>query len=177
MNNNFIPVGAIAIAIAIIFLYVSPTYNGSIASSKNAIANTERALLAADEYKLREKTLLDEKAGILPEDLERLTNMFPSSVDNISLTIDLSALAVRSGVLLTNIAIEAPDKQAQASEGSPVGFVDLSLSATGSYGAFRTFLTSLEKSLRLLDVRSLSVESSDTGVYKYDLIIRLYWLR
>lgn len=60
---------------------------------------------------------------------------------------------------------------------SPVGSVDLSLTVVGTYSAFQTFLEAIEKSARLLDVKELAVKGSDTGVYAYQLSVRLYWLR
>ena len=58
-----------------------------------------------------------------------------------------------------------------------MGQVDLTLSAVGTYGALKSFLGGVESSERILDVRQLSVKGSNTGVYTYDLLIRLYWLR
>ena len=59
----------------------------------------------------------------------------------------------------------------------PTESLELSVSATGSYAAFRTFLAGVEQSLRPLDVIELSVQDSETGVYTYDVTFRLYWLR
>lgn len=59
----------------------------------------------------------------------------------------------------------------------PTDSLELSVSATGSYASFRTFLAGVEQSLRPLDVIELSVQDSDTGVYTYDITFRLYWLR
>jgi hypothetical protein len=41
----------------------------------------------------------------------------------------------------------------------------------------QTFLTGIEKSARLLDVQDILVTGSDTGVYTYQMTMRLYWLR
>lgn len=61
--------------------------------------------------------------------------------------------------------------------GQPTESLELSVAATGSYAAFRTFLAGVEQSLRPLDVVELSVDDSNTGVYTYDITFRLYWLR
>ena len=60
---------------------------------------------------------------------------------------------------------------------NPVGSVDLAFSAVGTFAALQAFLTGVEKSARLLDIRDLVVKGSDTGVYQYQMILRLYWLR
>jgi hypothetical protein len=52
------------------------------------------------------------------------------------------------------------------------------MAASGSFSALQAFLHGVEQSARLLDLRSLTVQGSDTGgVYKYQMTIRLYWLR
>jgi len=60
---------------------------------------------------------------------------------------------------------------------NPVGSADMQVSAVGTYAALKTFLGSVEKSQRLLDVQDLSIKGSDTGVYGYDMKLRFYWLR
>jgi len=55
--------------------------------------------------------------------------------------------------------------------------VDLSLSAIGTYTALQNFLRGVEKSVRLLDIKDIVVKGSDTGVYTYQMKLRLYWLR
>ena len=59
---------------------------------------------------------------------------------------------------------------------SSVGSVDLSLSAVGTYTSFKTFLGSMEKSERLIDVKDIVIRGSDTGVYTYQMRARIYWL-
>ena len=51
------------------------------------------------------------------------------------------------------------------------------LSAVGTYPSLKSFLAGVERSARLLDVQSLSVKGSETGVYTYEIKLRLYWLR
>jgi hypothetical protein len=110
-------------------------------------------------------------------------------VDNVGIILDLNALAARSGLALSNVDVLSSSQTgssgaSQTSDGSlpaggesPVGYVDLSLSAKGTYPALQGFMRGIEQSARLLDVRDLVVKGSDTGVYTYQMTIRLYWLR
>ena len=110
----------------------------------------------------------------------------PSSVDNVGLILDLNALASRSGLSISNIDVLTNSDSSTLSQNSgglpsinanPVSSVDMSISATGSFGALRTFLVGIDKSARILDVHGISVRGSDTGVYNYKLTLSLYWLR
>ena len=185
MNGRFISAILLVASIGIFLGYVSPTWNGSIAQTKAAIATDDKALAAANQYTARQNELASERNAISPDDLARLTTFLPDSVDNVGMILDLDALAARSGLSLSNIDVSTNESVATAATTgalpaggiSPVGSVDLSLSAVGTYTALQDFLDGVEKSQRLLDVLDLAVKGSDTGVYTYQMKLRLYWLR
>jgi len=180
MNNNIIPTLALAVALGIGLAYVMPTWSGSISSTRTVIAADDQALAAATTYATQQNELAAARNAIDPADLARLAALLPDSVDNVGLILDLNALAARSGLSLANVDVltTSPAAAASASAGTnPVGSVDLSLSAVGTYSSLVTFLHGVEKSRRLLDVRDIVVKGSDTGVYTYQMKITLYWLR
>lgn len=191
MNSRILPSLALMLAIGIFFGYMKPAWSGPLAETKAAIKNDEQALAAADEYKAKQNTLASARNAIDPENLARISTFLPDSVDNVGLILDINALAARSGLSLSNIDVAANDAggartntKAPAPAGALpvartnlVGSVDLSLSAIGTYAALQSFLIGIEKSARLLDVRDIVVKGSDTGVYNYQMTLRLYWLR
>lgn len=185
MNNRILPFIALFAAIGIFFFYIRPTWSGSIAAVKSAIALDIQALVAADQYATQQNTLASARNAIDPEHLTRLSTFLPDSVDNVGLILDLNALAARSGLSLSNIDVttEVGPSAASAGQGlpaagaNPVGSIDLSLSAIGTYAALQSFLVGVERSARILDVRDVVVRGSDTGVYNYQMSLRLYWLR
>ena len=182
MNNRIPPLIALTVAIGIFFAYVSPTWSGTIAVTKSSIASDDKALAAASEYATQQNELADARNNIDTTDMARLTTLLPDSVDNVVLILDLNALAARSGLQLSNIDVMRSENPLNTgvlpvAGVSPVGSIDLSLSAVGTYDAFRAFLTGVERSARLLDVSDLVVRGSDTGSYVYKMTLRLYWLR
>jgi len=112
-----------------------------------------------------------------PHPLRRLLDRLPHGA--------ATALAARAGLSLSNVdVISGASGSDNPSSGilsapaeNPVGSVDLSLSALGAYPALQDFLRNIEKSQRLLDVQDLTVKGSNTGLYTYQMKIRLYWLR
>lgn len=185
MNSRILPLIALAAAVGIFFAYVNPTWSDQIAKANNAIGLDNDALDAAKDYSTRKDELAAKRADIDPSNLERLTTLLPDSVDNVKLILDVNALAARSGVSLANIDVASADTGAKKSASgalpagamNPVGSINLSFTALGTFSAFQTFLAGLERSARLLDVQDLSVKGSDTGVYTYQVTLRLYWLR
>ncbi len=188
MNSRILPTLALIVSIGIFFVYVNPVWNGSIAETKAKIALDDQALVAASEYTRQQNALATERDAIDPENLAKLSTFLPDSVDNVGLILDLNALAARSGLSLANIdvvtnevggakpAAQTPAGLPTAAQ-NPTGSVNLSLSAVGTFTALQSFLNGVERSARLLDVQDIVVKGSDTGVYTYQMSIRLYWLR
>lgn len=191
MNNRILPALALILSVGIFFVYVSPTWSGPIADTKASIARDEQALTAARDYKEKQNALASSRNSIDQDSLNRLSTFLPDSVDNVGLILDINALAARSGFSLAKIDVLKNDSntvgnatKASTPAGAlpvarvnPVGSVDLSLSAVGAYTALQAFLVGIERSARLIDVRDIVVRGSDTGVYTYQMVLRLYWLR
>jgi hypothetical protein len=191
MNSRILPIVALFAAVGIFFGYVNPAWSGTIADTKAAIALDDQTLAAADEYARKQDALATARAAIDPANLTRLSVLLPDSVDNVGLILDLNALAARSKLSLSNVDVITTNSGANKGASSnatapgtsplgdqnPVGSVNLSLSAVGTYSALQSFLSGIERSARLLDVQDLVVRGSDTGVYAYQMILRLYWLR
>lgn len=177
------PIFAFVIALGILFGYVYPTWTTSIADIKTSIEASNLTLEAAQVYTDKQNALAAAREAIEVGNLERLETFLPDSVDNIGLILDLYALARRTGIVLSNIDVALEQEPSAATENAPagtpdpVGFVDLSLSAVGTYTSLKAFLMGVEKSTRILDVQEISVKGSETGVYTYQMRIRIFWLR
>ena len=178
MNSRALPLLALIFAANIFFFYVNPAWNGSITEVKAAISADDQALTAADNFTKQQNQLAAARDAIDPASLTALTNFLPSAVDNVSMVLDLNALAARSNLSVANIDVvmNSASNAATAAGQNPVGTVDLSLSAAGTFTALQTFLMGVEKSQRLLDVHDLTVKGSDSGIYNYQMTLRLYWL-
>lgn len=188
MMTRLLPILAIALAAGVFFGYVHPTYVNKIVALQTEIKNDNDALAGAKAFTNKEAALALEENQIPPEQLARLAQFLPDGVDNVQLILDLDALAARSGVQLSGFNVRESSQEqnaasstsfsvlSQSSAGNATNSLDLSVTATGSYSAFRSFLAGVELSLRPLDVTEASVTDSATGIYTYTMNIRLYWL-
>jgi Tfp pilus assembly protein PilO len=179
MTGRLLPAIAFILALVLFFVYINPTYTGSVANSRDAIAQAQSALDAAERFKEKQNELAARKNSIAQSDLDRLDILLPDSVDNVGVILDLTALASRSGLQLASINVAEVPKQSTQNDPSlgPTGSIDLTIVASGTYEGFRSFIAGIERSARILDITSLGVSGSDTGVYSYSLTVRLYWLR
>ena len=182
MNSRIIPIFLVFISIGIFFWYVSPEWNGAIAQKKAAIAAADEELTATQQYVEQEQKLADARDAISKSDLATLETFLPDSVSNVTLILDLNALAARTGLSIGSADVSGVSSsnnlsgQSIKSSTTPVGSVDLSLSAAGTYTALEAFLRGVEQSNRLLDVKELTITGSDSGVYQYQMKISIYWL-
>ena len=192
MISKLFPILAVLITIGLFVFYIDPTYNGQIAQAKSQIANYDSALTAASQFNQKESQLIAEQNQIPATSIQRVEAYLPDGVDNVQLILDLDSLAARSGLTLSNFAVSnnSSDSNTTTGVGTPAAgtkvptlsgtasnSLDLSVSATGTYSAFRTFLAAAEQSLRPLDVTSLIINDSATGVYTYQITFRIYWLQ
>lgn len=186
MTGRILPILAIVIAVGIFVGYVRPVYGTDVAALRSEIGSYDNALSAAGAYSAKQNDLTAKRNAIPGDKLSRLASFLPDGVDNVRLILDLDALAARSGTRLSNFDVNTgsaaqPLKTAAGSAiplatKGPVDSLDLSMTLVGTYDSFITFLSGVQQSLRLLDVTELSVKDSTTGVYTFDVTLRIYWL-
>jgi Tfp pilus assembly protein PilO len=182
MMHRVLPLLALIFAVAIFFLYINPTWTGSLATVKAQIAQDNQSLDMISAYTKQETALTNARNAMDQTSLDRLQSFLPDSVNNVAIILDLNALAARSGLSLKSINVTQSDaadgtSDASGASFSPTGSVDLSLAASGTYSSILSFLQGVELSERLLDLRDVKISGSDTGVYDVGMTIRLYWLR
>lgn len=185
--DKIIPVLLIVAAVGLFFGYTNKEINTNIKEMREKEASYDQALKAAATFADKKNDLVAQRDAIPKEQLERFITFLPDSVNNVQLILDLNTLASKSGLTITNFVVKdaaissTPDNNSQAplslESTEPVDSLDISIAATGTYSAFRTFLQATEKSLRLLDVVDIGVRNSMTGVYTYEITYRIYWLR
>src|SRR3989344_153515 len=115
-------------------------------------------------------------------EVERINEVLPDNIDNVQLALDLDAMASRYGISIESI-------QAEVGVGNDASLVVLpenagvyekatvSLSFVANYENFMRLLADIEKSLRIMDVKSISFQTSESGFYEYEISADTYWLK
>lgn len=190
MTSRIFPLFALSLSVVVFFVYINPEWSGAVATKKASIASDDKALDAAARYIAEQNQLAAQRDAIDPALLSRAAEFLPDSVNNVQLILDLNSLAAKAGLSISNIDVTNATPKVTSSApaspstdtgsglgASPVGSVDLSLSAVGTYPSLLKFLDGIERSQRLLDVSDLQIQGSDTGVYNYQMVFKIYWLR
>jgi len=189
MFRTIISIVFIIASVLGIVLYAAPGYQGT-KDLRADITELESALEKAAELRAAREQLLSQYNAFTAQDREKLETLLPSHVDNVKLvSIDIEQLAAEQGLILKDVSVqEAEEAVSDPTLGSsPLGTVLIDFSMLGSYNDFVDFMTSIESSLRIIDVHSVSfamqarrtqdgdVEVSD--YYEFEVTIATYWLR
>jgi len=175
----FIPIIFLIVSGALFFAFIDPTYSEikKLQQEKNlfdeALDNSKKLQQARDE-------LLSTYNSFSVSDLERLDKMLPNAVDNVRLVRDIDGIASKYGMKIKNVSISFVGNSGEQQIGAddePVGMVDLSFTVTSPYRIFVNFLKDLEKSLRIIDVISVSFGAAEKDFYEYNVSVRTYWLK
>jgi|AntRauTorckE6833_2_1112554.scaffolds.fasta_scaffold02473_8 Tfp pilus assembly protein PilO len=177
----FIATIMLVAGIAAIAIVGVPKY-GDVQTLRAEQASLDTALDNARKLRASQQEILDRYNSFSREDRERLSSMLPDNIDNVKLIIELDALASQYGLPLQNVTVsdteEDSDVQVINEGSSEYGEVQLQFSVRGRYEQFVQFMEQLERSLRLIDVKDLSFQStSEVGVYQYSMTIATYWLQ
>lgn len=188
MTRTLIAIAGFAIAIAMFFFYTKPTYDESRAL-QSLIGEYNQALDKAGELQRLKQSLLSRYNAFNPVDIERLHKLLPDHVDNVRLVLDLDNMASRFGLALQNVVVGAAAAESSTAVGAIGGSnqsydsLTFKFATEGTYPNFVRFMEDLEKSLRIVDLISLSMSAANAGapgaepVYRFDVTVRTYWLK
>lgn len=210
MNNIISSIMLIA-SLGIVWGYARPTYQAKTGAVEFSGKSIKELKIDIKKYKEAEEKIrqVEEKKdglqtkynSISEEDRDKLKKVLPKEIDMIRLIVDITTHASNYGMSLKNIEIgkgansisnysRPGDGSVPASIASKYPSADLGFEVNGSYSKIVDFLGSLEKSLRIVDLGSVSIGlpgvNSNTGsktvapisnnIYSAKIVLRSYYL-
>lgn len=177
------PLLLLIIAGATFFVYTDPHYQ-SIKTLRAQEREYDDALTKSRDLKDQRNKLISKVNLLSPDDTRKLERLLPNTVDNIRLIIDIDNIAARYSQRIRKVSVSNPsdsreqtDILAVSTAPDKVGSVELSFTITAKYEDFLRFLQDLEKSVRIVDVQSISFSSDEDGLMTYSFEVKTYWLR
>ncbi|MDO8564711.1 MAG: type 4a pilus biogenesis protein PilO [bacterium] len=190
--SNVVSIILLVIGAGLFVGYINPTYRGATGSSVMAEKSVQElrlervryatALTKTREIEVARTGLLEKYNSIAEEDREKLQKLLPDHVDSVRLILDVNNIAAQYGMTLKNITLtDAGGEDSEDGELGPQEVrsepVEFKFSVSGTYDNLRSFLTDLEQSLRLIDIRNLTFTSPGTAIYDYTVTIATYRLQ
>jgi len=194
MNKKFfIAAALLLIALALVFFVVWPAF------AKWNGARADLAMMRAENQAITEALDLvvgfDEAENFA--EVAKLQQAMPQDAGTQELLVTLENMATTSGLLLSAVDFSAKQSAAEklinldasqqaATSASGLAKITISVELTGSYSAFKTFLQSLEKNIRVLNVNKITFSkiaglTSQQGplsdVFRYSVEIETYYLK
>lgn len=162
---------------------VQPTYD-EIGMLRAELAQKESTLAARNELAKQIKKLIDQYGG-KDQAIIQMTTALPESPDIAAVLAQLQGIAQESGVIVNDIGLSQQGNvsagtaaQSRGSTVLPLGVLSFNLSIAGPYDAMSKFVTSLEQSVRIMDVKTLSFtpeRDRDGSAMKAELRVSAYY--
>lgn len=197
--KSIVPILFILVAVGVFFVFIDPEYN-NVKELQTEIEKNNETLDLARELREKRESLRERYNQISDQERDELIKLLPDTVDNVRLIIDINNIAEKYGIVIRDIVINSDDGGSSASdvqvapsafEGvieqgsleypdtSRIGVISFSFSAETEYEVFIDFLSDLEKSLRIVDVREIEIQTRnlEDSIYDYRIKLDTYWLK
>jgi len=171
----------IIISIGLFYTVTSPQYT-----------NVQNLRAEADEYRqvldgaaaISETTdIIQSKYQNIPKaEIDKLNKVLPDNVDTVRLALDLDGIASQYGITINRVEV---DRQLENSANVidvdsaslPYEKVNVTFTFLSNYSNFIRFLSDLERSLRITNVRTINFQTGESGLYEHRVSIETYWLK
>lgn len=195
--KNLMPILLIIVSIGIFFIVIDPEYN-DVKDLQREIEQNNRTLDLAAQLRQKRELLRQKYNQISESERFELTKLLPDTVDNVRLIIDINNIAEKYGIIIQNFEITTSedsdrdirvldsefegiieDAAVEYPDTSKVGVISFSFSVAAQYDVFIEFLKDLEEALRIVDIRSISIDKGDGEdvFYNYRVNLDTYWLK
>lgn len=182
MNRTLTPLLLVIISITAFFMWTNPHY-ANVKVLGVQLNESNDALAKVQELESVRAVLVDKENSFNQSDLAKLQKFLPDNIDNIRLFLDIQGVASRYGTSIQDISVADQGQKTTGTQAIGPSYkqynqMALSFSVNTSYENLNLFLKDLEKSLRLVEIKSISFTASNTKTnsYKVSVSINAFWL-
>ena len=169
----------LVLSVALFYSFILPYYD-KVGVLREQSAKYQEILNNIVELAQKRDDLDVKYANIPAEEIIRLEKVLPDNVDTVNLAMNLDSIASKYGISINAIkAVEANNQagfEIVQSTAGPYAPVTISFSFVAGYRDFRNFIEDIEQSLRIIDIKSVSFNSSETGLYDFSISADTYSL-
>jgi Tfp pilus assembly protein PilO len=164
-KENFYSIFFILASILIFFLFISPK-RSSLSHLNSEISQKEVELQSSEEYfkKIRETF---EELKNYQDEISKIDSALPDDPSLPSLFDFLQKTASQSGLLLENVGSVSVKEEERPKKWTT------SLKLKGDYPSFKNFISTIEKSARLIKVEKVSISTEKESI-SFNLTISVF---
>ncbi|HEY4489735.1 MAG TPA: type 4a pilus biogenesis protein PilO [Candidatus Paceibacterota bacterium] len=179
--RSLLPFLIIALSVGLFYIFINPQYKeikniqGQREQYKNAIDKVESLKKVRDD-------LLSKYNTLPKENLIKLEKMIPSNLNTVKLISDIASVGGPYGIAIRGVStrdIADAGEDIAALSQKPYETTSISFKFSATYQNMVSFLRDIERSLQLVDVKTLQFTAKDdiTGINEYDITIQTYWIK
>jgi hypothetical protein len=173
--KGFIPLlmGVIAIIAGYFFTYPQWT---DLSTNRASLAAAEAENARVKEAEAQMQTFLSQYNNS-SDKLEGANKVLPLNHGALQDVLgNLDSYATASGISLASVAFADSGTNATKEIAEyTVTYIDLTISASGTYPSYRNFLLQLENSLRLVDIHTINLAAGESGNMDLKFVARVYY--
>jgi len=179
--SNISIIAYIVLTLSVGYAFVYPSF-GDVTKLLDQKQKDESSLEMVSNIENQKNELLTKFDGISAADKKNIETVLPSSLELVKLISDIDGVASKYGISINNISSKevgssVGDSIDNAAPAKPYQSSIIGFSFVASYDKFNAFLSDLEKSLRILDIRSVKLDTQENGVYSYNVEFETYWFK
>lgn len=168
MRNFLLIPFFLALTLISVLVFIWPKYQ-SLIIFQNGIKEKESELKAKTDYFLKVKEISAALQDYTDE-LAKISDAIPSEPLLPSLFDFLKKTASQTGLILKNINLGGVS---QPPESVRIKEISVDLELEGSYSALKDFLSAVQRSARLINVRDMSLEVSEKAKEPFGFTVKL----
>lgn len=186
----------LSLIVAVVFLFgaffiyfnaIQPAYE-EVQAARGEVYAREDFIETQKNVVEQVKLALEQYQG--KEELQRAVSMaIPPGTNQSEIAHQVSALATQNQLTIQSLSAATPTvqnvKEVEAAAGAnnnfkvkPLGVLSFQLKVSGTYANFKAFLSNLENNIRVVDVKSVSVEElgkSNQDFYLFSITVATYY--
>ena len=174
-NTSIFAFIILALSIGYVFVY-SPMDDISFERKKQGYEETLETMSHIEEKK---QGLLIAFENISETDKQNINTIVPTSQNFMKLIYQIDVVASKYSISIDDVTAAentSSGDSVNTAQTKPYKSVVIGFSFDSSYKNFKSFMNDLEKSLRILDIRSVGLEAGKDGINKYSVKLETYWL-
>lgn len=171
----------LVLSLSVLYAFVYPAF-GDLSLLNEKKQNLDHSLEQVANIEKKKSDLLTAFNQISAEDKKNIDTVLPNSLDFVRLMSQISSVAENYGIVIDQISskdsgnISAGDTVENAEPEKAYESSLISFTFHAPYQTFKSFMSELERSLRIMDIRSMRLETQENGVYSYTVEFEVYWL-
>ncbi len=178
--NSVSQISILLMTVIVGYLFSYPMYNDMKVLQDEKSAR-EASLETINQIEEKKQQLAAQFSALSDKNKQDIDTILPDSFDFVRLTADVEAIGKKYGIVIQRVSeqeISASNGQTIGDSANQKGFHSglIGFNFTTSYESFLSFMEELEKSLRILDIRSLNITPKQNNTYEYTVEFETYWL-